>query len=69
VSFLPVFIRLASASVRIIPATAIVGFLGYLGLETLRKYFDPKPEKWEDYDLFKEAEKNRKKYEKGGEEK
>lgn len=62
----PAIIRFISASVRIVPATAIVGFLGYLGIESLKKYFDPKPEKWEDYNLMEEAEKNRKKYEEEG---
>ena len=53
-SFLPVVIRLTSAAVRIIPATAILGVIGYLGLEGLRKYFDPKPEKWEEDDFNEE---------------
>jgi hypothetical protein len=54
-------LRIVSALVRIIPATAIVGVLGYLGFDGLRKYFDSKPEKWEDYNLMDEAEKNKEK--------
>ena len=43
-TFLPAVIRIVSASVRIIPATIIVGVLGYLGLERAKKYFEPKKE-------------------------
>jgi hypothetical protein len=63
-SFLPAVIRIVSASARIIPATVIVGVIGYLGLEGLKKYFDPNPEKWEEYDLVAEAKANREKWEK-----
>ena len=62
---IPIIIRLVSASVRIIPATIIVGVLGYLGFEGAKKYFDPKPEKdgW-DYDLVAEAKTNKERLEK-----
>jgi hypothetical protein len=58
-----ILIRVMAASVRIIPATAIVGVLGYLGFDGLRKYFDSKPEKFEDYNLMDEAERNKRKEE------
>jgi hypothetical protein len=53
-------IRVISAATRIAPAAALAALLGYLGIKHVKENFDPKPEKFDDYNPVDEYEKNKK---------